>query len=37
MSSEVEPDHLKKPRTYTQMKFYKVVAGPTLLYGSKHG
>ena len=27
--------HLKKIRTETQMKFYKVVARPTLLYGSK--
>jgi len=27
--------HLKKPRTDTQMKFYKVVARPTLLYGSE--
>ena len=25
--------HLKKTRTDTQMKFYKVVARPTLLYG----
>jgi len=25
--------HLKKPRTDTQMKFYKVVVRPTLLYG----
>jgi hypothetical protein len=27
--------HLKKTRTDTQMKFYKVVARPTLLYGSE--
>jgi hypothetical protein len=27
--------HLKKSRTDTQMKFYKVVARPTLLYGSE--
>jgi hypothetical protein len=27
--------HLNKPRTDTQMKFYKVVARPTLLYGSE--
>ena len=27
--------HLKKTRTDTQMKFYKVVAKPTLLYGSE--
>ena len=27
--------HLKKTRTETQMKFYKVVARPTLLYGSE--
>jgi len=27
--------HLKKIRTETQMKFYKVVARPSLLYGSK--
>jgi len=27
--------HLKKPRTDTQMKCYKVVARPTPLYGSK--
>ena len=27
--------HLKKPRTHTQIKFYKVVARPTLLYGSE--
>jgi hypothetical protein len=27
--------HLKKIRTETQMKFYKVVARPTLLYGSE--
>ena len=27
--------HLKKTRKHTQMKFYKVVARPTLLYGSK--
>ena len=27
--------HLKKPRTDTQMKFYKVVAIPSLLYGSE--
>ena len=27
--------HLKKTRTDTQMKFYKVVARPTLLYGGK--
>ena len=27
--------HLKKPRTDRQMKFYKVVARPTLLYGSE--
>ena len=27
--------NLKKTRTDTQMKFYKVVARPTLLYGSK--
>jgi len=27
--------HLKKPRTDTQMKFYKVVARPSLLYGSE--
>ena len=27
--------HLKKPRTDTQMKFYKVVARPALLYGSE--
>jgi nitrate reductase alpha subunit len=27
--------HLKKTRTDTQMKFYKVVAGPSLLYGSE--
>jgi predicted RNA-binding protein YlxR (DUF448 family) len=25
--------HLKQTRTDTQVKFYKVVAGPTLLYG----
>jgi hypothetical protein len=27
--------HLKKTRTDTQMKFYKVVVRPTLLYGSE--
>jgi len=27
--------HLKKPRTDTQIKFYKVVARPSLLYGSE--
>jgi hypothetical protein len=27
--------HLKKTRTDTQMKFYKVIARPTLLYGSR--
>ena len=27
--------HLKKIHTDTQMKFYKVVARPTLLYGSE--
>ena len=27
--------HLKKTRTDTQMKFYNVVARPTLLYGSE--
>jgi len=27
--------HLNKTRTDTQMKFYKVVARPTLLYGSE--
>jgi len=27
--------HLKKPRTDTQMKFYKVVTRPTLHYGSE--
>jgi len=27
--------HLKKPRKDTQIKFYKVVARPSLLYGSK--
>jgi hypothetical protein len=27
--------HLKKTRTDTQMKFYKVVARPTLLYGGE--
>jgi len=27
--------YLKKTRTDTQMKFYKVVARPTLLYGSE--
>jgi nitrate reductase alpha subunit len=27
--------HLKKGRTETQMKFYTVVARPSLLYGSK--
>ena len=27
--------YLKKPRIDTQMKFYKVVARPTLLYGSE--
>jgi hypothetical protein len=27
--------HLKKPRTDTQMKFYKEVTRPTLLYGSE--
>jgi len=27
--------HLKKPRTDTQIKFYKVVPRPSLLYGSK--
>ena len=27
--------HLKKTRIDTQMKFYKVVARPTLLYGSE--
>jgi len=27
--------YLKKTRTDTQMKFYKVVAGPSLLYGSE--
>ena len=27
--------HLKKTRTGTQMKFYKVVARPSLLYGSE--
>jgi len=27
--------HLKKTRTVTQMKFYKVVARPSLLYGSE--
>ena len=27
--------HLKKTRTETQMKFYKVVARPSLLYGSE--
>jgi len=27
--------HLNKTRTVTQMKFYKVVARPTLLYGSE--
>jgi len=27
--------HLKKTRTDSQMKFYKVVARPTLLYGSE--
>ena len=27
--------HLKKPRTDTQMQFYKVVARPSLLYGSE--
>ena len=27
--------HLKKTRTDTQMKFYKVVARPSLLYGSE--
>jgi len=27
--------HLKKPRADTQMKFYKVVARPSLLYGSE--
>jgi len=27
--------HSKKPRTDTQMKFYKVVARPSLLYGSE--
>ena len=27
--------HLKKTRTDTQMKYYKVVARPTILYGSE--
>jgi nitrate reductase alpha subunit len=27
--------HLKKTRTDTQIKFYKVVARPSLLYGSE--
>jgi len=27
--------HLKKTRTETQMKFYEVVAKPSLLYGSE--
>jgi hypothetical protein len=27
--------HLKKPRTDTEMKFYRVAARPTLLYGSE--
>jgi hypothetical protein len=27
--------HLKKTRTDTQMKFYKVLARPTILYGSE--
>ena len=27
--------HLKRTRTETQMKFYKVVARPSLLYGSE--
>ena len=27
--------HLKKPRTDTQIKFYKVIARPSLLYGSE--
>jgi len=27
--------HLKKTRTDTQMKFYKVLSRPTLLYGSE--
>jgi hypothetical protein len=27
--------HFEKTRTVTQMKFYKVVARPTLLYGSE--
>jgi hypothetical protein len=27
--------YLKKTRTETQMKFYKVIARPTLLYGSE--
>jgi hypothetical protein len=27
--------HLKETRTDTQMKFYKAVVGPTLLYGSE--
>jgi hypothetical protein len=27
--------HLKKTQTETQMKFYEVAAGPTLLYGSE--
>jgi cyclopropane fatty-acyl-phospholipid synthase-like methyltransferase len=27
--------HLKKTHTETQMKFYKVIARPTLLYGSE--
>jgi len=27
--------HLKKTRTDSQIKFYKVVARPTLLYGSE--
>ena len=27
--------HLKKPRTDTQMKFYKFIARPSLLYGSE--
>jgi len=27
--------HLKKTRSDTQIKFYKVVARPTLLYGSE--
>jgi hypothetical protein len=29
--------HLKKTRTDTQIKLYKVVASPSLLYAAKHG